>query len=52
MEQTFVRGKLGYVLLEAIGQEALLIVLATPDAKLGLLFQDIKRRGQELARIL
>ena len=52
MEQTYVRGKLGYVILNAVGSEALLIVLTTPDAKLGLVFLDIKRRVQELAKIL
>jgi predicted regulator of Ras-like GTPase activity (Roadblock/LC7/MglB family) len=52
MEQTYVRGKLGYVILNAVGHEALLIVLTTPDAKLGLVFLDIKRRVQELTKIL
>jgi len=52
MEQTYVRGRLGYVILNAVGQEALLIVLTTPDAKLGLVFLDVKRRIQELAKIL
>ena len=52
MEQTYVRGKLGYVILNAVGQEALLIVLTTPDAKLGLVFLDVKRRVQELSKIL
>jgi len=52
MEQTYVRGRLGYVILHAVGQEALLIVLTTPDAKLGLVFLDVRRRVQELAKIL
>src|SRR5580693_9172558 len=52
MEQTYVRGKLGYVILNAVGQEALLIVLTTPEAKLGLVFLDIRRRVQELVKIL
>lgn len=52
MEQTYVRGRLGYVILHAVGQEALLIVLTTPDAKLGLVFLDVKRRVQELTKIL
>ena len=52
MEQTYVRGKLGYVILNAVGQEALLIVLTTPEAKLGLVFLDVKRRVQELSKIL
>jgi predicted regulator of Ras-like GTPase activity (Roadblock/LC7/MglB family) len=52
MEQTYVRGKLGYVILNAVGHEALLIVLTTPEAKLGLVFLDIKRRVHELNKIL
>jgi len=52
MEQTYVRGRLGYVILNAVGQDALLIVLTTPDAKLGLVFLDVRRRVAELAKIL
>jgi len=52
MEQTYVRGKLGYVILNAVGEEALLIVLTTHDAKLGLVFLDVRRRVVELAKIL
>jgi hypothetical protein len=52
MEQTYVRGRLGYVLLNAIGPDALLIVLTTPDAKLGLVFLDVKRRVSELVKII
>jgi len=52
MEQTYVRGRLGYVILNAVGQEALLIVLTTPDAKLGLVFLDVRRRVAELGKIL
>lgn len=52
MEQTYVRGKNGYVILNAVGQEALLIVLTTPDAKLGLVFLDIRRRVAELSKIV
>jgi outer membrane protein OmpA-like peptidoglycan-associated protein len=52
MEQTYVRGKQGYVILNAVGADALLIVLTTPDAKLGLVFLDIRRRVGELAKIV
>lgn len=52
MEQTYVRGRLGYVLLNAVGSDALLIVLTTPDAKLGLVFLDVRRRVAELAKII
>ncbi len=52
MEQTYVRGKQGYVILNAVGQDSLLIVLTTPDAKLGLVFLDIRRRVQDLAKVV
>jgi len=52
MEQTYVRGKHGYVILNAVGTDALLIVLTTADAKLGLVFLDVKRRVAELVKIL
>jgi hypothetical protein len=52
MEQTYVRGRLGYVILNAVGSDALLIVLTTPVAKLGLVFLDVRRRVAELAKIL
>jgi len=52
MEQTYVRGKLGYVILNAVGPDALLIVLTTPDAKLGLVFLDVRRRVAELVKII
>jgi hypothetical protein len=52
MEQTYVRGRQGYVILNAVGQDALLIVLTTPDAKLGLVFLDIRRRVGELTKIV
>ena len=42
----------GYVILNAVGSEALLIVLTTPDAKLGLVFLDVRRRVAELSKIL
>lgn len=52
MEQTYVRGKQGYVILNAVGQDALLIVLTTAEVRLGLVFLDIKRRVAELAKLL
>jgi len=52
MEQTYVRGRQGYVILNAVGQDSLLIVLTTPDAKLGLVFLDIRRRVADLAKVV
>jgi len=52
VDQTYVRSEKGYVLLNAAGPDSVLIVLTTADAKLGLVFLDVKRRVAELARIV
>ena len=52
MDQTYVRSKNGYVLLNAAGTDAVLLVLTTANAKLGLVFLDIKRRINELSSLL
>ena len=52
LEQVYVRGENGYVILSAIGDEAVLTVLARQQAKLGLIFLDMSRAVQELAKLL
>ncbi|MBI3286414.1 MAG: roadblock/LC7 domain-containing protein [Chloroflexi bacterium] len=52
LQQVFVRGKQGYVILTSIGQEAVLTVLARERAKLGLVFLDISRAAEDLASLL
>lgn len=52
MEQTYVRSEKGYVILNAVGEEAVLVVLTTKEAKLGLVFIDIRRRSGELTKII
>ncbi len=52
LEQTYVRSEKGYVILNAIGTEAVLVVLTTKDAKLGLVFIDIRRKCAELAKAI
>ena len=52
MDQTYVRSKKVYVLLNAVGGDAVLAVLTTSDAKLGLVFLDVKRRVAELNQVL
>ncbi len=48
LDQVFVRGEEGYVILMAIGQEAVLTTLAQRRAKLGLVMLDMKRTAAEL----
>jgi len=52
MEQTYVRSEKGYVVLNAVGTESVLVVLTSKEAKLGLVFMELKRRCAELAKIL
>jgi predicted regulator of Ras-like GTPase activity (Roadblock/LC7/MglB family) len=52
MEQTYVRSEKGYVILNAIGREALLVLLVAKDAKLGLIFLELRRLVPELLKVL
>jgi predicted regulator of Ras-like GTPase activity (Roadblock/LC7/MglB family) len=52
LEQVMVKGESGYVILTAVGEEAVLTVLARKDAKLGLIFLDINRTVGALSSIV
>ena len=52
LEQVMVKGENGYVILTAVGEEAVLTVLARQDAKLGLIFLDVNRTVESLASIV
>lgn len=52
LEQVYIRGAGGYVLLTAIGEEAVLTVLAREGAKLGLIFLEMRRAAEDLAKLV
>ena len=52
LEQVYVKGENGYVILNAIGEEAVLTVLARKNAKLGLIFLDISRAVETLTGVV
>lgn len=52
LDEVYVRGERGYVILRAVGEEAVLTVLARQQAKLGLLFLDMRRAADEFSTIL
>jgi hypothetical protein len=52
LDQVYIRGNNGYVLLLDVGEEAVLTVLARQDAKLGMLFLDMKRAAEDLGRLV
>jgi predicted regulator of Ras-like GTPase activity (Roadblock/LC7/MglB family) len=51
LDQVYIRGEIGYVVLMAVGLEAVLTVLARQQAKLGLLFLDMRRAADDLAKL-
>jgi predicted regulator of Ras-like GTPase activity (Roadblock/LC7/MglB family) len=52
LDEVYVKGEQGYVVLRAVGEEAVLTVLARQQTKLGLLFLDMRRASEDLADIL
>ncbi len=52
LEQVYIKGDTGYVILTAVGEEAVLTALARPEAKLGLVFLEMRRAAEDLARIV
>jgi len=52
VETSFVRGKGGYVLVCSAGPNAILMVMTSPDAKLGLLFLEMKRLAKEIEEMV
>jgi len=52
LEQVYVKGQNGYVILTAVGEEAVLTVLARKEAKLGLIFLDVARTVQDLNNLV
>jgi predicted regulator of Ras-like GTPase activity (Roadblock/LC7/MglB family) len=52
LDEVYVKGESGYVVLRAVGEEAVLTVLARQQTKLGLLFLDMRRASDDLAAIL
>jgi predicted regulator of Ras-like GTPase activity (Roadblock/LC7/MglB family) len=52
LEQVFVKGQEGYILLMGAGSEAVLTALARKDAKLGLVFLDMKRAADKIGGVV
>jgi predicted regulator of Ras-like GTPase activity (Roadblock/LC7/MglB family) len=52
LDQVYIKGQTGYVILMSIAAEAVLTVLARDQAKLGLLFLDMRRAAEDLEKLL
>ncbi len=52
LDQVYIRGKNGFVILMSVGEDAVLTVLAREKAKLGLLFLDMRRAVDDLLTLI
>ena len=52
LEQVFIKGEKGYVVLMSAGQDAVLTALAREPAKLGLIFLDMRRAVEDLVKLI
>jgi predicted regulator of Ras-like GTPase activity (Roadblock/LC7/MglB family) len=52
LEQVYIHGNEGYVLLTAVGNDAVLTVLAREQAKLGLVLLEMRRAAADLADLV
>jgi len=52
LDQVYIRGGTGFVILMAVGADAVLTALVRENAKLGLIFLDMKRAAIDLERLV
>ncbi|KAA3648815.1 MAG: hypothetical protein DWQ07_01060 [Chloroflexi bacterium] len=52
LDEVYIRGEEGYVVLTAIGQDAVLTALAREEAKLGLIFLEMRRAAEDLVKLI
>lgn len=52
LDQVYVKGDNGYVILMSIGEEAVLTTLIREGARLGLIFLDMRRTADDLERLV
>ena len=52
LSEVYVKGENGYVVLMASGENAVLTALVRKEAKLGLVFLDMKRTAEEVAALV
>ncbi len=52
LEQVYIRGLHGFVILTAVGEEAVLTALAREQAKVGLVFLEMRRAAEDLNKLV
>lgn len=52
LEQVYIKGDAGAIVLTSVGSEAVLTALARQDAKLGLIFLEMRRAAEDLTKLV
>ena len=52
LEQVYIKGEKGYVILMSVGEEAVLTALARGHTKLGLILLDMRRAAADLSKLI
>jgi predicted regulator of Ras-like GTPase activity (Roadblock/LC7/MglB family) len=52
LEQVYIKGDEGSIVLTSVGTEAVLTALARQDAKLGLIFLEMRRAAEDLTKLV
>jgi hypothetical protein len=52
LEQVYIKGNAGSIVLTSVGDEAVLTALARENAKLGLIFLEMRRAAEDLTKLV
>ena len=52
LEQVYIKGDAGSIVLTSVGDEAVLTALARQEAKLGLIFLEMRRAAEDLTKLV
>lgn len=52
LEQVYIKGNNGFIVLIAVGEEAVLTALARQEGKLGLVFLEMRRAAEDLTKLV
>jgi predicted regulator of Ras-like GTPase activity (Roadblock/LC7/MglB family) len=52
LEQVYIRGDSGFIVLTSVGEEAVITALARQEAKLGLVFLEMRRASEDIAKLI
>jgi predicted regulator of Ras-like GTPase activity (Roadblock/LC7/MglB family) len=52
IEQVYIKGNAGSIVLTSVGEEAVLTAMARQEAKLGLIFLEMRRAAEDLVKLV